>query len=408
MKKITLGIALLLSSSAFADIGPSFKILLRQQGSNRVYYTQAEMPNLESNHSFDGKYFKVVKGKDGDAVSFDEKDEDLLLKAANVYYHLNKARDFWVNKIQSKAAANIQKMTVRLDIFNQFDELGHFANDNRVPQYNNALSVPAGETPEWVPAEKQDKWGNEIWFRPMKSILTSELGPMGPNPLTQGLQALEKPIIDYTQGQFQRSMVERMFYPTYASGSIQGDVIRMVGTIAMMKVIIYGSRYTDRLFIDKYYYLDTAMIPEIVYHEYSHVVLSDHLALSHSTPVNEGMADYFAAVMSEKRKVYAKVPGHSNSAPKDTQEKQKYSHWTESNRAATADFTLSVLWDVRETLGEDIGDKVVYEARSYLKTETATISDHLLRAILTACDTQCESPRRDRLKLYQTFQKKGF
>lgn len=406
--KLAFTLACLFSGVAFAENGPSFTVLMRNTGSNRTYYTKAEMPDLESNSSFDGKYFKIVKRKNSEAVSFDEKDEKILLRAANVYYHLNKARQYWVNNIKSEVAASLPKITVRLDIFNQFDELGHFANDNRSPQFNNALSIPSGETPSWVPAERQDKWGKEIWFRPMKSIPTKDLGPMGPNPLTTSLMAMERPLINYAQNSFNQTVIEHVFYPTYVARPLHEDVIRLVGTIALTKVFIQASKYADPLFVEKYYYLETAMIPEIAYHEYSHIVLSDKLKMSHSTPVNEGMADYFAAVMTNKRKIYAKVRGFSNSAPKDSQNKRPYSHWDESNRAATADFTLSVLWDVRETLGDEIGDRVVYGSRAFLKTETATISDHLLRAILKSCDLNCESPRKDKLRLYETFSKKGF
>jgi hypothetical protein len=406
--KMTLFLAMILANSAFAENGPSFTVLLRKEKSNRTYLTKKEMPNLLSNHSFEGKYFKIVHSKKNEAIHFDEKNEELLLKAANAYYHLNQAREFWVNEIGSEYAKNLSQITVRIEISNQFDELGHFANDNRAPQFNNALSIPNGKTPDWVPAEKQDQWNKEIWFRPKKSILTKDLGPIGPNPMTTGLQALEQPLISYTQGQFNRRLMEQFFYPAYVSRPFHEDVIRYAGTLAVMEVILHGSKYTDRLFIDKYYYLDTVMVPEVAYHEYAHIVLSDELQMSHSTPVNEGVADYFAAVQAKKRKIYAMVKGHSNSASKDTQEKQKYSHWTESNRNATADFTLSVLWDVRETLGEDVADKLIYQSRKYLKTGSSTISDGLLRAILRACEDVCEQPRRDKYKLYETFSRKGF
>lgn len=408
MKKLTILGLCMVSGLIYADSVPGFRVLLRQDGSNRTYFTHKELPDLESPDSFDGKYFKIVAGKSKEAVSFNEANEAVLLKAANVYYHLSKAREFWVNQMRSEVAEKLPKTVIRLNITNQFDDLGHFAHDNRSPQFNNALSIPEGQTPEWVPAEKQDKWGKEIWFRPSKSISTKELGPMGPNPMTVSLMALENPLLNYTENQFNQRLLQEFFYPAYAARPFREDVVRYAGTLAVMKVIIYGSKLADPLFIDKFYYLDTAMIPEIVYHEYAHLVLSDSLLMSHSTPVNEGMADYFAAVLSKKRKVYAKVSGYSNSAPKDTQEKKKYSHWDESNRNATADFTLSVLWDVREVLGEEMGDKVVYEARKYLKTETSTISDGLLRAILRACEVQCEMPRRDKYKLYTTFAKKGF
>lgn len=407
MKKNILlsSVCLFVSAQAFAA-GPEFLVLMRQQKTNRTYYTKVEMPDLVSDKAFDGKYFKIVKGKDQVAVSFDEADEKVLLRASNTYYHLNKSRDFWVNEIKSEFAASLPKITVRLDIVNQFDEQGHFANDNRDPQFNNALSVPGGETPVWAP--RQERWGNEIWFRPMKTISSKELPPLGTNPLTQTMTALRKPVINYTINQFTQRVMEQIFYPAYVSQPLYAHLIRTVGTIAIMEVIIQGSKLADNLFVDKYYYLDTAMIPEITAHEYAHVVLSENLEMSHSTPVNEGLADYFAAVESGKRKVYQSVRGISTTAPKDTHNKKPYSHWEEANRNASSDFTLSVLWDVRETLGEEVGDKVVYEARKNLSTDSSNISHDLLKAIILACDEQCKSPKRDKLLLYETFSKKGF
>lgn len=402
-----LGAASLLAFSAQAS-SETFRVLLRQPNSYKTYYKQIELPSLESSSSFDGTYFKIVKGKSDEAISFDEKDENIRTKAATVYYHLSEARNFWVNQIKSEKAVTLPKLTIRIEMTNQFNELGHFAHDNKTPQYNNALSIPDGETPSWVPAERQKKWGKEIWFRPKKVILTKDLGPLGPNPLTTTLMAMERPLINYVENQINHRIMREFFYPAYTNRPLHEDLIRYAGTYALMKFFIHGSRYTDNLFIDKYYYLDTAMVPEIAYHEYSHIILSDHLEMSHSTPVNEGMADYFAAAQSKKRKVYGKVAGFSNNAPKDTQEKRLYSHWDESNRYATSDFTLSVLWDVRETLGEEIGDRVVYQARKYLRTNTSTISHGLLTAILRSCEEICEVPRRDKIKLYETFGRKGF
>lgn len=398
----------LLTLPVSASSEQAFKVLLRKNKTNKTYFAMMKLPHLESSNSFDGKYFKITLGKNNDAISFDSENEQIKFKAATVYYHLNQARDFWIQKMKSDVALKHPKITVRLDLTNQFDELGHFGHDNRIPQYNNALSIPAGSTPEWVPEDKQDKWGKEIWFRPMKKILTKSIAPAGPNPITSGLLAMKKPLINYTRGQFTVNLMERLFYPSYVTTSVEQEVIRFFGSFALLHVMIEGSKQMDSLFLEKYYYLDTAMVPEIAYHEYAHLILSDRLELSHSTPVNEGMADYFAAVQSGKKKIYAKVSGFSNASSKNTQEKKKYSHWDEANRNATADFTLSVLWDVRETLGDDIGDKVVYEARSFLTTKSSTISDGLLRALLKACEIKCEDPKRDKLRLYETFTWKGF
>ncbi len=397
----------LVLSSAYGGSEDKFPVLVRKETSNRTHIIKKSLPDLIDLESFDGKHFKIVLGKSNRSIRFDES-QDLILKAATVYHHLSESRKFWINDMKSDVAEALPKVTVRLEISNQFDELGHFANDNRAPQFNNALSVPEGETPSWVPQERKDKWGKEIWFRPMKKILTKDLGTLGPNPMTLALKRLENPLMNYLLGQFNVRLMENIFYANYVTRPLHEDAIRYAGTLALMKVMIQGSKYTDKLFMEKYYYLDTAMVPEITYHEYAHLILSDKLEMSHSTPVVEGMADYFAAVQSKKRKVYAKVPGFSNASYKDTREKSKYSHWDESDRNSSSDFTLSVLWDVRETLGEEVADQVIYLARNYLRTRSSTISDGLLRSILRACDVACKSPTRDKLKLYETFRWKGF
>ena len=404
---IILGLTFALTIST-VNANPVFKTLVRKEGSIKTRIEKKEMLHLASSDSFDGKYFKIVLKKSNEAISFHDQDPNLVLKAATVYYHLNKSREFWVHQMKHSHLNEMPKIVVRLELINQFDEFGHFANDNRSPQFNNALSIPEGETPEWVPEDRKDSWNKEIWFRPMKNIPTKELGDLGPNPLSVALMALENPLIDYIQNQFNVRLIEEFFYPTYVSRPLHEDLIRYAGTYAMMKLILHGSKYADRLFLDKFYYLDSALVPEIAYHEYAHIVLSDHLEMSHSTPVNEGIADYFAAIQAKTRKIYAKVPGHSNARHKDTQEKKKYVHWDESNRMATADFTLSVLWDVREALGEEMGDKVVFEARNFLNTKSSNISEGLLKAILLACELKCEVPKRDKLILYETFTWKGF
>ena len=399
-------LSLFIASSLHAQ---TFQVLVRQDHSTRTTYRDVELLDLESFDSFDGKHFKIVKGKGKEAVSFNDPDRELVLKAANTYYHLTLARNFWMNKIKSDRPAQIPKLTVRLDIKNLFDDQGHYAHDNRDPQFNNALSIPSGRTPEWVPEGREDVWGPEIWFRPKKHIHTSTfVNDAGPNPLTQILTALEHPLINYAQNQLERNVLERIFYPSYSSGSLQTDVIRFAGTIALTHFLIGASRRMDPFFLEKWFYLDTAMVPEVVYHEYAHVVLSDALKVSHSTPVSEGLADYFAAAQANKRKVYAKVPGRSTSHPKDPYNKKPYSHWSEANRAASADFVLAVLWDVRDVLGEEVTNRLVYHSRKYLSTETATISDHLLRAILRSCEEVCPAPRLDKLKLYEKFSARGF
>ncbi len=410
MKKLIFltGCVALLSSVAIAQEAPSFEVLERKARTNGTITKKVALEDLESANSFDGKHFKIVKAKSGEAIRFDDMDKMLIKKAANVYHHLTKARNYWESRIDANNHMLDEKVVVRLEITNLFDELGHFANDNRIPQYNNALSIPAGETPEWVPAEKQDKWGSEIWFRPMKMINTKDLpNNLGANPVTAALQTVEQPFLNYTQNRFNMTLVEHFFYSNYAERTLLESFVRFAGTIALTKAVIEGSKLLDNLFVEKHYYLDTAMVPEIIYHEYAHLMLSDHLEMSHSTPVIEGMADYFAAALSQKKKVYAPVKGHSNAAPKKPRNKKTYTHWAESNAQANADFVLALLWDVRDVLGEDAADRVVYASRKHLDTESATINHHLLESLLVTCKEECDRPRADKFKLYEAFAERG-
>lgn len=190
-----------------------FTVLERKENSNRTIFREVQIPDLISNNSFDGKFFKIVKGKSNDAIKFNDEDEELILKAANAYWHLSKARSFWSHEVEAPFVETLAKMTIRIELTNVYDSQGHFANDNRDPQHNNALSIPAGITPDWVPENRKDSWGHEIWFRPLKKIDVRHLASsLGPNPLTQVLSAIEQPMLEFSQSRFTQSVFERMFY----------------------------------------------------------------------------------------------------------------------------------------------------------------------------------------------------
>lgn len=174
----------------------------------------------------------------------------------------------------------------------------------------------------------------------------------------------------------------------------------------MMKVLIESSKRMDHLFLNAYYYLDTALVPEVIFHEYAHVVLADKLTLSHSTPVIEGMADFFAANIASNYLVYGFVPGRSNAKPKDASNENPYNHFYEHTSQASADFVLSLLWEVKKHL-PDVSEKLVYNARNFLSTGSSNIYHSLLRALLKSCDQVCVNPLRDRHKLYAAFSAKG-
>jgi hypothetical protein len=404
MKLIILIFISLLSISSKV-LAREFWVLDRKIKSNKTYFKKIALNDLVSDHSFDGKFFRIVEGTNSAPITFNS-NKDLVEKAATVYYHLSRAREYW----HGFAPENVNKnpIIIRLQITNQFDPLGHFSHQNRNPQFNNAVSVPAGKTPDWVPAGKQDEWDKEIWFRPLKYIQTTTLPKPQNSPVQEAVGSLQRPFINYTRNQFNQNLLEHLFYPNYATNPLWIDFVRFAGTVAVTQLIFEGSKYADGLFMEKFYYLDTAMVPEVIYHEYAHIMLSDQLELTHSTSVTEGMADYFAAVISKRRKIAARVRGFSNAQFRDRNNNSTYTHWHESNNMAQADFVLALLWDIREVLGEQKADQLIFEARKKLKVKTATIYNHLLQALYETCLEKCQDPQNDKLKLFEIFTQRGF
>jgi hypothetical protein len=398
MKNLVLFLSFILwTSSSFASI--SKRAVIRDEDFNAVI-KDVVLLDLVSDRTYEGKYFKIVQGKNNNPVRFDDS-EDLQLKAATTYYHLNKARHFFSDVIKSSYVAELPQITIRLDLTNVFNELGHFANDNLDPQYNNALSVPGGlgYSPRNISA-----WGPEIWFRPSKEINIKDF----------------KGVVDYGgsvknslstfRKQTHMANLEQFIISMY--GASVGDsvavssVMRLVGTSLILEALYQTSDIATEFFSRKIYRLDSALVPEIIYHEFSHIALSDHLELSHSTPVNEGLADYFAGKIANSKKLATKIRDYNLFSGKEVRNKQQYRIAFERGEFANADFVFGLLWKVGETVGASIENKFMYELTKNLSTNV-TIKEDLISATLETCRSECKSPFNDRLRLYRLYNSKN-
>ncbi len=376
------------------------------------------LTDLKCNDTFEGKYFKLVKGTENDAISFDIDDQILKMRAANVYYHLTVARDFWVNEIKSKYVRDQKQIVIRLNILNSFSKQRHFKNEDQEKNYNNAWTIPEGEEPVFVP--NRDIWGKEIWFSPMKKILSRELyKSKGNNPIHESLKIVKDPLVSNTQNGIIYTGLGLLAVPTFDGSGFLNAILKRVGTIAVLFGMIELSKHLDHWFIQKYYYVDSAMVPEIIYHEYAHIALSDTLKTTHSVPVIEGLADYFAARISNRRKVYDSIKGLSSNNAKDTDKNSVYHPYIEGWWNAQSDFTLSLLWLGRNKFNElnqkrldrnlsimvDY-DQLIYAAHFKINEE-ANIAKDLTKALIETCNEICNSKRAGLNTLHQTFEEKG-
>lgn len=407
------------SNKLFANECVSEFEVLERRGSNNYRFVKKQLNDLKCNGTFEGKHFKVVYQKSNEAISFDS-DPELVKRAANVYFHLTKARNFWVHEMNSEFVKNLEQLTIRVQITNGFSRLAHYTNDNFVQNNNNAWTIPAGQTSRW--AEQQDVWGQEIWFSPMKKVESRKLiTSSGNNPVATQLEGLKVPVINYTENSLIMNTLDHLAYPEYQDTSILNMVVTHLGVMAVMFGSVEISKKLDKLFMNKYYYLDTAMIPEIIYHEFSHVALSDSLNPVHSIAVIEGMADYFATRIADTIKMYRSIKDFSTNAEKNARSKAFYSPYFELENNASSDFTLSVLWLVKEELDNENErmierglppianvDQYIYSMRQRID-ETSSILDltHALRKEASNRDV-CDNKRLCIGAINKVLTNKGF
>lgn len=402
--KTLLFITLVLPTIAFAQVTErTFEALIRNDN-KRPEVGEVVLTDLISNDSFDGEHFKIVQGKSDEAVRFDA-EESLTFRAATAYYHLTIARNYFVNKIKSEYVMNMPKMTIRIDHKNQFSELGHFAHDNLDPQYNNALTIPAGQG---LASRGVKPWGMEIWFRPSKKIhlrdlKTNNLASQEFNVLMSGFR---NQIHMQSLSRFLSSAVLALTQEGSPSPFATENLVRTVGSSLIME---FGYQFIDpitKLFTRKWYWLDTALVPEIIYHEYAHAALSDHLVLSHSTAIIEGMADFFAGQIADSPKLAMHIKKYNTYNGKNAKRKQDYMIQFEMSDYANTDFVFGLLWEMKKIVGEEKGELFMFELRKKLTTNSS-IRNQLVEGLLQTCDEQCESPFVDRLKILKSLNHKG-
>lgn len=417
---LVLTICALTLSDAFA-VSENYDVVVRKK--NGGIKVSSEALDLKARDRFETENFRVSWKKEDEALTLDRisgivettklepqvtprNEETLRLLAANVLYHSEKARKFFIDILGSEDVKKLEPVVIRIDLTNRFSEFEHFANDNYQPQYNNALSI-AGGTP-FRPRPGLTPWKREIWFRPRKEIPIREiLAKLPENPLNAQIQEARQVLYPMQIDTALQSTLYATFQSRLDSPGFIDSVTRQAGTLLLMEGAFQVLKVVNRVIIPQKFSLDSALVPEIIYHEFTHLALSDYMKPDVSTPVNEGMADYFAASIGGSPKLAKKIRAYSSSVGKSGKKRQQFQIEFESLGKAQSDFVLSLLWGLREPLGEALATRVVFEARKYLTTKDSDIRDGLIRALLKACDTVCGSPLYDRMAIHQYLQGRG-
>lgn len=399
MKKIILFIFSLISiSKAYATTDVSMEVMKRSKWF-RLKKTKVKLPNLTSNNSFEGKNFIIVKSKESSAIKFTN--QELRLKAATTYYHLEKARSYFIEQLGSTYVKNLPQVVIRIEHINKFNELGHFANDNLEPQYNNALSVPAGKGYEPAGIES---WNHEIWFRPAKKIHISDIdNHTSPYDLKKLFKNFRRGVhMSSLQKFLAQYFIVRAFDGLDTRGTIE-QLIRTTGTSIMLELGLSQAGLLERLLMRRWYKLDSALIPEIIYHEFAHIALSDHLELNHSTAVIEGMADFFAGKIADSKQLATKVKKYNSYNGKKVKTTTAYRQEFELTSMANTDFLFGLLWQVNDILDDE---SIIFKLRTKITTDS-NIRDDLLRGLFEIVNDNPDIKQNKKLQLYRELYQRG-
>lgn len=375
MKTLVSSILIVSSLSATAS---EFTVNIRDAKKKLVAQTRS-IPVL-SPELAETEHFRVHKAENDTPVELGNDK-----KAATVLYHLGIARDYFKNVLGSGFVAAHPQVTVRIEMAKPFNENLHYIEESAHEEFNNALTIPASG-PKALGTV--DKWNTEIWFRPMKAIKID-------NPVYQMMNQLDQVDASTTVGPVVEGVVTDLAAQAAISGTFNSldymgalsQVLFVAGALEVLpKVVKFATKS-----IKSEAYLDTALIPEVIYHEFAHVALSDYISVRKSTPLNEGMANYFAAVINQSAKIAAKNGSASkNTSAYNGASKELYHSIYETKASGQTNFVLSYLWRIRArfarefTDGGEIADRLVFQSRKYITHTGKPIRDDLTGSLRAA------------------------
>lgn len=391
--------SLLFASTAFAE-DVTCTALVRN-GKHSLVEKKVSLPHITSDDSFTGRYFKIVESKNNEAIKLNDK--NLSLRACTVYYHLSKARQYFLDEFQDRHVRNLRQLTIRIEMPYSFIDSSHFM-DEKFKSYNNSLTIPPSGRNR---VSEVEPWDYEVWFAPKKSIKKK-------NAVEQASRLLNSPAAQENLRLGVFTGVGSLMATQFAQGvtltSLEGRMYVQSLVVSMLAVTVtpWAIEKTSSL-VKQSLYLDTALIPEVIYHEYAHVALARYLRPSHHSSIIEGMANFFAADIGKTNAILKKTKGLSKGLDKvDAKKKIMFDSWMEDQSYAQYGFTFGLLYDVQQALGSADGRDVIYRAHQKLSASSSVRHD-LPRAIEEAIKEKFPVSEHKKLlmKLSLVWQNRG-
>jgi hypothetical protein len=346
---------------------------------------------------FDGRYIKVVSKKNDEPLRVDS---PLSYRACTVYYHLSKAREFFIHELDLRIVKKPRAVVTRIEMDQGFESSVHFLHENHGRFYNNALTIPPSGASRII-----DKpWYYEIWFAPKKKVVVD-------NKLQRATDIVSsKPMmraltLGVLQGQVTAIGQDFARGLSLDASYHLSSLALSLGVTAAVPILL---NQTTKL-IKSSIYLDTAMIPEVIYHEYSHFAFSQYLSISHSSAVAEGVANFYAAMIGKTDSLLQKTKGFSKGLAKvSAKGKMNYDYFMEDSNMAQLDFTFKFLYSLKEEFGKKYAVELVYLSLKNAKQDELKIKFDFIDLLKRNLGKVKSYQKGDEYRLIKIIQKFGF
>ncbi len=329
---------------------------------DKLVLSKLKLQDLLSDKVYEGKYFKIVYKTTNELIKID--DSPLSNKAANVYYHLTIAKNYF----EKLGYTQEKQMVVRMEIENAYHKLYHFQNAKLKPIFNNASTVAAGSGDKDLGI---GAWENEIWFRPSKRV---KLTKQERKKFKQLIRASMPKTIDVN--------TDVLFF-TAANAAISSDFVGSLensGKTLFQNFLIssslkYAMPELFMIFANKKIYFEAAFVPEVIYHEYTHYAIADFVPPIDNTAFLEGYADFFAVMISNRSEIAHKLGKYGTLVgSRSALSKTAYSPKLDTDAGLGSDFTLSVFYEIQQMLqkreGKEFADRLMFDLRKKMNLDT--------------------------------------
>jgi predicted metallopeptidase len=347
---------------------------------------------------FETDDFKIVQGRHKEAIKI--QDPLMAKRAAQVLYHLNNALTYARIHFPHLSDNIPLPLVIRLDMQAQFTPLGHFKHPVNDDQFNNSKTVPGGSD-----LFQKETWGPEIWFRPPREVTFKQGTSKEVSMATQSLKTRGRDFVA-------RKLLVQWRQEDYVLANTKSAFTEFAVSFLFLESLDYTFPFIINLFSPKKLYLDSAMIPEIVTHEFAHVLLAPYIGLHASTPIIEGFADYFAALVARSPLLAKKAkPFIEGLQGKDGENQHFYDLTLETATRANEDFVFSLLWQIEHDVfpERDFGKQLIWHALTKLNG-SSTIREGLTKAFkeaLLELETNSYEKTKKVMKLAQFFHQRG-